>query len=156
MSGHHEDTVPEEHLRYQRYQQGLAAVTDAAESELVATVRRDPDQTMAESAVSEHLNTRAAQLIQLGARQFDQWAVVITEQVAGHDFLIRRLQEWSLLKSITLNHPWTPEDVLATTDWFQRKVVDTATSPAALTLLAAKGRTRQVRTTATLRLRPRR
>ncbi|MFD6163497.1 hypothetical protein ACFWF7_43650 [Nocardia sp. NPDC060256] len=154
MSGHIEDTAPEEHLRYRQYQQDLAAVTDAAEPELVAAVLRDPDQTMAESAVSEHLNTLAAQLIQLDARKFDQWAVVITEQLADHDFLIRRLQEWSLLKSITLDHPWTPEDVVATTDWFQRKAADTVTSRAALTLLAAQGRTQRVRTTATLRLRP--
>ncbi|MEU7146276.1 hypothetical protein ABZ942_43045 [Nocardia sp. NPDC046473] len=155
MSGHHEDTVPEEHLRYRQYQQALAAVTDADEPELVATVLRDPDQAMAQSAVSEHLNTRAAQLIQLGARQFDQWAVDITDQVADHDFLIRRLKEWTLLKSITLNHPWTPEDLLATTNWFQRKAADTVTSRAALTLLAAQARTQRVRTTANLRLHPR-
>lgn len=124
-----------------------------AEPELVATVLRDPDTVMAESAVSAHWDTRAAQLIQLGADRFDQWADVIAEQITGHDFLTRRLHEWTLLKSITLGHPWTPHELRTATDWLQRQVADTVTTPDALTLLAEHGRTRRVRNTAAHRLR---
>ncbi|MEV6559091.1 hypothetical protein AB0M22_25480 [Nocardia sp. NPDC051756] len=148
-----EHTVPAEHLRYQQHMQNLAAVSATAEPELVATVLRDPDKAMAESAVSGHLDIRAAQLIQLGTHDFDQWAHAIAEQITGHDFLTRRLHEWTLLKSITLNHPWTPDDLRTATDWCQRKAADTTTTPTALTLLAEQGRTRQVRNTAARRLR---
>ncbi|KAA8877215.1 hypothetical protein F3087_45295 [Nocardia colli] len=153
MTTRDETTVPEEHLRYRQHQQNLAAATDTTEPELVATVLRDPDSAMAESAVSAHLDIRAAQLIQLGADRFDQWADAIAEQITAHDFLTRRLHEWTLLKSITLNHSWSPDELRTATDWLQRKAADTITTPDALTLLAEQGRTRRVRNTAAHRLR---
>ncbi|WP_107657893.1 hypothetical protein [Nocardia suismassiliense] len=153
MVGTNEDAVPAEHRRYWQYQRELAAVADNAEPELVATVLRDPDKVMAEAAVSGHFDKRAPQLIQLGSTHFDQWATSMSELIADHDFLARRLREWTLLKSIILSHTWTPEEVVAATDWFQRKAVDLITEADALHLLAEQGRTRRVRNAADRKLR---
>ncbi|WP_194835637.1 hypothetical protein [Nocardia sp. XZ_19_369] len=152
MVGTDEQAVPEEHRRYWKYQRDLAAVDDKAEPELVATVLRDPDKVMAEAAISGHFDQRAPQLMQLGSTRFDQWATTMSPLIAERKFLTRRLREWTLLKSIILGHNWTPEDVVAATDWLQRKAANTVTAPDALTLLTEHGRTRRVRNAANNRL----
>jgi hypothetical protein len=68
------------------------------------------------------------------------------------EFLARRLREWMLLRSIAVNAPWRPKDVVAASDWFQRTAVQILTSPSALRLLASDGRTRRVRMAAARRL----
>ncbi|QBS39911.1 hypothetical protein [Nocardia sp. CS682] len=153
MVGTDEEAVPAEHRRYWQYQQDLAAVADKAEPELVAIVLRDPDKVMAEAAVSGHFDSRAPHLIRLDGSHFDQWATTMSELIADHNFLARRLREWILLKSIMLGHNWIPEDVVAASDWFQRKALDLITEADALALLAEQGRTRRVRNAADRKLR---
>ncbi|MFF3223635.1 hypothetical protein ACFYV7_12660 [Nocardia suismassiliense] len=155
MVGTDEEAVPEEHRRYWKYQQDLAAVDDRAEPALVATVLRDPDKVMAEAAISGHFDKRAPQLMQLGSAHFDQWATTMSPLIADHELPTRRLQEWTLLKSIILGHNWTPEEVVAASDWFQRRAVDLLIDADALGLLADQGRTRRVRSAADRKLRRR-
>jgi hypothetical protein len=119
----------------------------------VARILRDPDTTMAQSAIVRHLDCHAAQL--LTDDGFTAWARAMAEISAEREFLARRLREWTLLRSITVGEPWDSEKVTTGSDWFQRKAVETPLSPAVLALLAEAGRTRRVRADATRRLRQR-
>jgi hypothetical protein len=132
--------APDEHQRFAHYLQQLAAVREADEADLVATVLRDPDQAMAQSAVARHLDNRAAHLLPLPDQRYEDWARAIADQISELAFLTRRLHEWTLLRSITVGKPWAPTELATASDWFQRKAAETITSPAALTLLASAGK----------------
>lgn len=67
MNNPHLDEEPAEHRRFARHLRDLEAVGEADESQ-----PRDTDVTMAESAVGQHLDPRAAQL--LTAPAFTHWA----------------------------------------------------------------------------------
>ncbi|MEU1369096.1 hypothetical protein ABZ454_23590 [Streptomyces sp. NPDC005803] len=140
----------DEHQRFARYLHELAVVRDEEEANLVARILRDPDPTMAQSAIVRHLDRRAALL--LTDDGFTAWACAMSEISAQREFLTRRLREWTLLRSITAGEPWSSEEVTTGSDWFQRKAVEALSSPAALTLLAEAGRTRRVRADASRRL----
>ncbi|MFD9262677.1 hypothetical protein, partial [Streptomyces sp. NPDC059538] len=124
-----------------------------AEAEVVATVLRDPDRVMAESAVVTHLDRRAAQLLADG--DFRTWAGDMAAALAGRPFPERRLREWSLLKAVTRGEPWSAEELTAASDWCQRTAARLLTSYEALSLLATAARTRRVRNAAAERLRRR-
>ncbi|KAB8184532.1 hypothetical protein [Microbispora catharanthi] len=140
----------DEHQRFNRYLQQLADVCQEDEAEMVRVILRDPDEVMAQSAVARHLDRRAHQL--LTDPGFGDWFHTMATEVGEQGFLGRRLYEWTLLRSIAVNAPWKPEDVLAASDWFQRTAVQILTSPTALRLLAGDGRTRRIRTAADRRL----
>ncbi|MFC5264225.1 hypothetical protein ACFPJ1_19115 [Kribbella qitaiheensis] len=152
MHGGSETTeeVPVEHLRFGRYLQELADVLPEDEAGLVRTVLRDPDKTMAQSAVVRHLDRRAAQLLSDAA--FPGWSDALSTVIVDREFLVHRLREWTLLRSIAINDSWSAEDLLAASDWFQRTAAQVLTSSAALHLLADEGRTRRVRAAARRRL----
>ncbi|MER5402067.1 hypothetical protein [Streptomyces sp. NPDC002599] len=99
------DEEPPEHLRYRRHLQDLEGVSEADEPALVATVLRDPDRSMAQAAINRHLERRAAQL--LTGPRFVTWARTMTTVVGDRPFLARRLHEWTLLRAIALDEPWT-------------------------------------------------
>ncbi|MFJ3876688.1 hypothetical protein ACIPW5_04430 [Streptomyces sp. NPDC090077] len=143
-----ESEGPPEHRRYARYLRALEGVGEAEEAELVAAVLRDEDAVMAESAVNRHLERRAAEL--LTGPRFPAWAAMMAPVIGDRAFLARRLREWTLLRSVALGEPWTGEELLAASDWFQRTAAaaEVVTSPAALGLLAEHGRTRRVRNAA--------
>lgn len=141
---------PDEHRRYVQYLDDLANVREDDEAGLVATILRDPDAAMAQSAVAKHLDNRAKLL---PAHRFAGWARAMTTVLAEHEFVSRRLREWTLLKSIDDGQPWTTEDITAASDWCQRQAAETSTSVALLAFLAADGRTRRVRAAASQRLR---
>ncbi|EFL19313.1 hypothetical protein [Streptomyces sp. C] len=151
MTATHEDDEPPEHRRYARYLQALDGVPEAEEADLLATVLGDDDAVMAESAVNHHLERRAAQ--QLTSPQFPVWATMMAAVIGDRAFLVRRLREWTLLRSIALDEPWTDEELLTASDWFQRTAAGAqfVTSRAALSLLAEHGRTRRVRNAASRR-----
>lgn len=155
MTSPHLDEEPAEHRRFVRYLQALEAVAEADEVALVADVLRDQDTAMADSAVGQHLDRRAADL--LTDAKFTAWAQTLTEGIADRDFLTLRLREWTLLRTIALGEPWTAEELTGATDWFQRMVATTqiTPSPEALRLLAERGRTRRVRNSAGQQLRHR-
>lgn len=107
---------------------------------------------MAQSAVTRHLDGRAAQL--LTDVQFTDWAHLMTTVIEHRDFLARRLREWELLRAVALHEPWSAERLTCATDWFQRKAatMEIVTSHEALSLLAERGRTRRVRNAASRRM----
>ncbi|MFE6747750.1 hypothetical protein ACFVGM_17985 [Kitasatospora purpeofusca] len=150
MNGSHIDDgdEPPEHRRYAQYLLALEGVAEAEEAELLAAVLRDEDQSMAEAAANQHLERRAAD--HLTGPGFPVWAATTAAVIGDRPFLVRRLREWTLLRSLALDEPWTEEELLTASDWFQRTVVTTrlVTSPAALGLLAERGRTRRVRNAA--------
>ncbi|MEU9108285.1 hypothetical protein AB0D54_28935 [Streptomyces xanthophaeus] len=147
------DEEPAEHLRFARYRQALEAVAEADEAGLLAAVLCDEDAGMADSAVGLHLDRRASDL--LTGPGFGPWARTVSEVVAERGFLTRRLREWTLLRAVALDGPWSAEELTEGSDWFQRMAATTqiVTSPEALGLLAERGRTRRVRNAAGRRLR---
>ncbi|MFJ8435308.1 hypothetical protein ACIQ9P_28835 [Kitasatospora sp. NPDC094019] len=146
------DDEPPEHRRYHQHLRALEAVVEAEEADLLAAVLRDEDRGMAEAAVNHHLGRRAAEL--LTGPGFPVWTATTATVVGDRDFLARRLREWTLLRAVALDEPWTDEELLAASDWFQRTAVTArfVTSPAALGLLAEHGRTRRVRNAASGRI----
>ncbi|MFF3883556.1 hypothetical protein [Streptomyces sp. NPDC001914] len=146
------DDEPPEHLRYRRYLQDLEEVSEADEVALVVTVLNDPDKSMGEAAVNRHLERRAARLLTDPA--FTAWAQTLTTVIGDRPFLARRMREWTLLRAIALDEPWTAEELTTGSDWFQRTAAIelAATSREALALLAERGRTHRVRNAASRRL----
>ncbi|MFD8696404.1 hypothetical protein [Kitasatospora purpeofusca] len=146
-----DDDEPPEHRRYAQYLRALGSVAETDEADLLAAVLRDEDQSMAEAAVNQHLERRAAE--QLTGPGFPAWAAMTATVVGDRAFLVRRLREWTLLRSLALDGPWTEEELLTASDWFQRTVTTSplVTSPAAFGLLAERGRTRRVRNAASRR-----
>lgn len=138
--------VTGEHERYARYLLELANVADDGEPDLVRAVLTDPDQVMAESAVVRHLDLRAAAL--LPDPGFPAWADRLGALVADHRFPARRLREWVLLRAITRDEDWRESDVTSASDWLQRRACAEPAAPAALAVLAQRGRTRRVRAAA--------
>lgn len=152
MTSPHIGQEPDEHRRYRRYLQLLEEVTETDETQLVTAVLRDQDATMAEAAVNRHLERRAAQLLTDPA--FTTWAQALATAITDRPFLIRRLHEWTLLRTIALDEPWTAQELTTASDWLQRTAASAQliTSRHALSLLAEQGRTRRVRNTANRRL----
>lgn len=146
------DEDPSDYVRYRRYLQDLEGVSEAVEATLLATVLDDPDVSMAEAVVNRHLERRAAHLLTDPA--YITWAQTFATVIGDRSFLARRLREWTLLRAIVLDEPWTAEELTTASDWFQRtaSVVLIVTSPEALSLLAEQGRTRRVRNAASRRL----
>ncbi|MCX4579866.1 hypothetical protein OHB41_43210 [Streptomyces sp. NBC_01571] len=85
-------STEDEHQRFARYLDELAVVRDEDEAELVTRILRDPDTTMAQSAIVRHLDRRAAQL--LTDDGFTSWAHAMAEVSAERVFLPHRLHEW--------------------------------------------------------------
>lgn len=137
---------PSEHVRFAAYLSELAQVTDAEETSLITKVLGDPDRGMAQSAVLRHLDRRATDL-HLGPA-FEPWTRAMAQVTADCPLLVRRLQEWALLRAISLGQPWNPAALLDSSDWLQRKTAATS-STEALQLLAESGRTKRIRNTAT-------
>jgi hypothetical protein len=138
--------VTDEHERYARYLLEFANVAEADEPELVRAVLTDPDQVMAESAVVRHLDLRAAAL--LTDPGFPAWAARMSELVGERRFPARRLREWVLLRALTRDSEWRETDLTSASDWLQRRACAEPAVPAALAVLAERGRTRGVRAAA--------
>ncbi|WP_329447289.1 hypothetical protein OG906_30435 [Streptomyces sp. NBC_01426] len=146
-----EESSAPEYRSYTRHLGSLAAAAGRSEAGAVAAVLSDADRVMAESAVVTHLDRRAAHL--LDAEGFPAWARAMEDVLSGRDFPARRLREWNLLRSITVDTPWSSQELTGASDWCQRTAVALLTSRAALGLLASAARTRRVRNAAAQRLR---
>ncbi|WP_445521219.1 hypothetical protein [Streptomyces sp. NEAU-174] len=136
---------PDEHVRFAAHLEHLQQAADADEVDLVSRVLTDPDQTMAQSAVLRHLDRRAADLHPGPA--YEEWAQAMTQATIDHPFLTQRLREWSLFRAVTLELPWPPDDLLASSNWLQLKTSAT-TNTEANKILAEGGRTKRIRNTA--------
>ena len=136
---------PAEHARFAAYTVQLEQAAPAEEAALVRRILTDPDRTMAESAVTRHLDRRAAALHT--RPDYTGWAESMAAATAGRTFLADRLREWTLLRAVHLNHPWDPETLIReSSNWLQLKLAEAPATPApALTLLADQGRTKRIR-----------
>lgn len=65
----------------------------------------------------------------------------MTQATIDHPFLTQRLREWSLFRAVTLELPWPPDDLLASSNWLQLKTAAT-TNTEANKILAEAGRVR--------------
>ncbi|MFE7564878.1 hypothetical protein [Kitasatospora sp. NPDC057500] len=149
-SGAVPDRHPDEHVRFARYRRALASVAPDEAVALVARVLTDPDPTVANSAVCEYLDRRAAEL--LTDPGYPAWCRELTGPVAVDDFTARRLREWTLLRAIALGEPWDAEQVLTASNWLQLRLAAESRDAAALAALAGGGRTRRIRSTAGSRI----
>ncbi|MFE2537362.1 hypothetical protein [Streptomyces sp. NPDC059371] len=145
------DREPDEHIRFAAHLVRLEQAVEADEADMVGHVLGDPDRTMAQSAVLRHVDRRAEDL-HLGPA-YEAWAQAMAQVVGGRPFLIRRLEEWSLLRAIRLGLPWLPDDLLVASNWLQLKTAATSgtavgSGTAAFEVLAEGGRTRRIRNTA--------
>ncbi|MER6443108.1 hypothetical protein ABT275_43455 [Streptomyces sp. NPDC001185] len=136
---------PDEHVRFAAYLDKLEHVADPDEVYLVSRVLTDPDQTMAQSAVLQHLDRRAADLYPGPA--YEEWRQTMTQATIDYPFLAQRVREWSLFRAVTLKLPWQPDDLLASSNWLQLKTAD-GTNTEAVEILAEAGRTKRIRNTA--------
>ncbi|MER5599021.1 hypothetical protein [Streptomyces sp. NPDC002265] len=136
---------PDEHVRFAAYLDRLELVADPDEVDLVSRVLTDPDRTMARSAVLRHLDRRAEGLC-LGPG-YEEWAQAMTRATIDHPFLVERLREWSLFRAVTLDLPWQPDDLLASSNWLQLRTA-AGTNTEAVEILAEAGRTKRIRNTA--------
>ncbi|MFF3446668.1 hypothetical protein ACFYXJ_05935 [Streptomyces sp. NPDC002667] len=76
----------------------------------------------------------------------------MTGPVASDDFSTRRLDEWTVLRAMTLNEPWEVANLLAASNWLQLRTAEKSSAMTALEVLAENGRTRRIRTIAKSRL----
>lgn len=137
---------PQEHLRFAAYLQALRQVPDDEELALVAEILQDPDVAMAQSTVLRHLDRRAATLIQ--GPDYMPWAQAVAGVVAPRPFLLQRLQEWSLFRTVTLGQPWSPDALAGASNWLQLKIAGSPGTSGAAVILARTGRTKRIRNTA--------
>ncbi|MFJ8040611.1 hypothetical protein ACIRBX_08925 [Kitasatospora sp. NPDC096147] len=144
------DWDPDEHVRFARYRRAFAEVTPEDAAALVSRVLTDPDGSMANSAVCEYLDRRAAAL--LTDPGYPSWSLEMTDPVAVDDFAARRLREWTLLRAMTMGEPWDAEALLAASNWLQLHIAEKSAAEAALAALAEGGRTRRIRNVARSRL----
>ncbi|WP_344325931.1 hypothetical protein [Kitasatospora putterlickiae] len=144
---------PDEHVRFARYRRAFDAVAPDDAADLVARVLTDPDPAMANTAVCEYLDRRAAEL--LTDPGYPAWSLELTGPVAVDAFTARRLREWTLLRAIALDEPWEAEQLLTASNWLQLHVAGRPPAGAArsaLPLLAEGGRTRRIRNIARSRI----
>lgn len=151
-SAHGPDGEPDEHVRFAGYRKAFDEVAPADAAALVAHVLTDADAAMASGAVCEYLDRRAAEL--LTGSGCSAWRLEMTVAVGRNDFLARRLDEWSLLRAMTVSEPWDVERLLAASNWLQLRTAEESMAVAALEVLAERGRTRRIRNIATSRLSP--
>ncbi|WP_282202408.1 hypothetical protein [Kitasatospora fiedleri] len=136
---------PDEHVRFVAYLDHLGHVAARDEVDLVSRVLTDPDQTMAQSAVLRHVDRRAADLYPGPA--YERWVQSMIQAAIDHPFLAQRLREWSLFRAVTLELPWQPDDLLASSNWLQLRTA-AGTNTEATEILAEAGRTKRIRNTA--------
>lgn len=141
--------APPEHARYRRYLLDLEKATADDEPDLISTILGDPDRSMALAAVLHHIGRRADLLTD---DQYATWSTRMAALVEGHDLLVQRLNDWTMLRAIRAGHLVDVATLADATDWLQREAAALATSPEILALLATAGRTRRVRTAADLRI----
>jgi hypothetical protein len=137
---------PSEHLRFAAHLQALRQVSDDEELALVAEILQDPDATMAQSAVLRHLERRAGTLIQ--RPDYMPWAQGMANAVASRPFLLQRLHEWSLFRTVTLGQPWSPDALTQASNWLQLKIAESPGTTEAAVILVQAGRTKRIRNTA--------
>ncbi|MET9402726.1 hypothetical protein [Kitasatospora sp. NPDC002965] len=144
------DRDPDEHVRFALCRRAFYEVAAEDAAALVTRVLTDPDVGMANGAVCEYLDRRAAEL--LTDPGYLSWCREMTGPVAVDDYSARRLREWSLARAMTLGEPWDVETLLGASNWLQLYTAEESWTVIALAELAEGGRTRRIRNIAKSRL----
>jgi hypothetical protein len=131
-------TEPAEHARFHADVHALSQVSDDDERGPLAVVLADPDRAAADSALLGHLDRRAAVLGQGRRSATDPGG----SPKSSKDMLCPNAAcKWSPLKEIDFGQSWSTADLVAASDWLQRRLVEHTGSQEALTILAENGRT---------------
>jgi len=107
---------------------------------------KDPDVTMAQSAVLRHLDRRAGTLVREPG--YVPCAQAMARRVASRPFLVQRLHEWSLFRAVALWQPWSRDALTEASNWLQLKIAENPDNIEAAVVLAQTGRTKRIRSAA--------
>ncbi|MFF1696183.1 hypothetical protein ACFVXC_21555 [Streptomyces sp. NPDC058257] len=148
-----DEAVADDHTRLSAY---LRVVSVAASSRsrdrdraIVATILRDPDESAAKTAVVALVDEIAMKAT--GPAEFRQWSHELLPHIdqfkveAFREFIHRRIHDWLLYLSVKDGHVPTPAELAKATDWMQRFLAETSTSPAVLALIAESANTKKTR-----------
>lgn len=150
-SSNMETLLTDEHARYQLYLTVMPSSDSSTEHDLMARIMRDPDQVMSEAAITHYIDDKASSIST--SEQFITWSTGVRNLVKGHQFLVQRINEWILFKTLKDGRQVLSDELTGATDWLQRKIASELDSPHALEVMASFGRTKRVRNLARIRLR---
>ncbi len=85
--------------------------------------------------------------------EFDRWSTTLRADINDRPFVRRRVAEWLLLKQLASDGEGHTAELLASTDWLQRKAAEETRDRAVLAVLAESANTRRIRSVAATRLR---
>jgi hypothetical protein len=145
LTGNFDAVRSDEHLRLQLYR---AAASRMDLLRYIDIVLADPDPGMGSAVLVEVIDSIAAHAAH---SEFIEWSNTVLARVHDRSFVVRRIAEWQLFNSLIGGH-FSQEELSGATDWLQRKVVAESNNIDALTLLADRGRTKRVRSSAANRL----
>ncbi|MEV6973019.1 hypothetical protein [Kitasatospora sp. NPDC093806] len=133
----------DEHVRYGLYVRSLKDSEADVEDRVVEIVLRDPDRTMAQAALVDHVDRLALEIRELESfcRRVDR----VGEQAGELAFLRQRIREWILAKTSAVDPDSVIEDVLGSSHWLQRGLADSSESVVLLEALAERGLTRKIK-----------
>lgn len=142
--------MPDEHDRWAAYRSMIAALADdrSGDRALVAAFLRDPVDLVAKSAIVELVDTVAMRATDPAT--FRRWAADLAPELdrlaEGHrEFVLRRVEDWSLYLAIETGHTPTTTELNAATNFMQRRLAERSMSRPTLTALGEMGRTRKIR-----------
>lgn len=148
-----DEAVEDEHVRVRVYREVVAAVAasrrPAAERRIVALILRDPDSSVAKTAVVQLVDEAA--LRARGPEDFRRWATGLMPELRGFDveghgaFVRRRVRDWSLHLAIEDGRTPTSAELAGATPWMQRMLAERTAFLPVLELLAESGGTRKIR-----------
>lgn len=114
---------------------------------------RAPDLT-ARTAIVHLVDTVATTATR--PTDFQRWAAFLAPELDHlthyREFLRRRIHDWTVYLTIASGHVPRTAELAGTTDWMQRTLATTSTSPAVLTILAGTANTRKTRNIARNRM----
>jgi hypothetical protein len=145
--------VADEHVRSAAYRRIVAETADsedrAGDRAIVATILRDPEETVSRSAFVELVDSVAVRMSE--PTEFERWAADLGPEIdllrveSNREFLRRRIHDWTTYLAIRSGHVPTAAELAAVTDWMQRLLAEESTSLPVLTLLAETARTKKTR-----------
>ncbi|MFH8760376.1 hypothetical protein [Streptomyces atroolivaceus] len=148
-----DDAVADEHVRGSAYRRVVLLTASSRSRDrdpaIVATILRDPIETVSKSAVVTLLDEIAMKVS--GPAEFRQWSAELLPEIdqfkaEGHrEFIRRRIHDWLFYLSIKDGHMPTPPELAKVTDWMQRLLAHQSTSLAVLALLAESGSSKKIR-----------
>jgi hypothetical protein len=150
--------APDDHPWTRVYLRMVEAVAAGPRGDLdravVAAIVRGPDELAARTAIVHLVDTVATTATR--PTDFQRWAAFLAPELDHlthyREFLRRRIHDWTVYLTIASGHVPRTAELAGTTDWMQRTLATTSTSPAVLTILAGTANTRKTRNIARNRM----